>query len=121
MYAWITSFWKSYDPISGPARNAPNNGVHIKQIMEQKPKEIEASSNITETQLQLKISKLKKIPPPTNKKCYKSPIMTEFDNIFSMGTKAYLDKIKNNRKRLNYITAIAAPTEGRNCKLSNGI
>lgn len=39
MFSWITSWWSS-SAISGPARNAPNEGKNIKEIIDQKPAEV---------------------------------------------------------------------------------
>jgi hypothetical protein len=39
MFSWISSWW-STSAISGPARNAPNEGKNIKEIISQKPAEV---------------------------------------------------------------------------------
>lgn len=63
MLSWITSFW-STQPV-GPARNAPNDGVGIKKIIENKPAQVVLLSN---EDVVNKLNSLKPIPeraPPS--------------------------------------------------------
>ncbi len=94
MFAWITEwFYTVYSgPVSGPARNAPNNGVNIKKYIEEKPPEVKI---ITDDEVQQALENLKPIPIVDKPVNYTSPLMAEFNNVFAMGYKTYFEKKKS--------------------------
>jgi len=94
MFNWISCFW-SDGSFTGPARNAPNNGIDIKKIFDQRPLQVIC---VSESQIKTELSKLRKttinaIPPLL----HQPPIMKEFDNVFSQGYKQYFIARKLNK------------------------
>ena len=92
MISWISEWL--YAIYSGPARNAPNNGVNIKKYIEQKPPDI---NTITSDDVKEAIDKLKPvvvIDKPLGY-TYTSPLMAEFNTVFTMGYKNYFEKKKS--------------------------
>ena len=94
MLSWVTSLWSS-GSFTGPARNAPNNGVDIKKLFDQRPKQVIAVSNV---QIQTTLKGLKKtetnsVPPISDK----PEIMKEFDCVFDHGYREYFIFLKNQR------------------------
>lgn len=54
MFSWVTSWWKSKSTpiqgtILGPARNAPNDGINIKEFIEEQSKQVISSEIISTT------------------------------------------------------------------------
>lgn len=54
MFSWVTSWWKSKSTpiqgtILGPARNAPNDGINIKEFIEEQSKQANSSEIISTT------------------------------------------------------------------------
>ena len=92
---WLSS-WFTNSEFSGPARNAPNNGINIKNLLNACPQKMVA---VTEVELTQTITKLRKtktnaIPPLSEK----PKIMQEFDQVFENGYKAYFESLKQSRK-----------------------
>lgn len=95
MLSWVTSWWSS-GTFTGPARNAPNNGVDIKKFFDQRPKQV---ITVTSVEIQTTLKGLKKaetnaVPPASNK----PPIMKEFDSVFDQGYKEYFVVLKKQRE-----------------------
>lgn len=103
MLAWVSSLWLS-EGFSGAARNAPNNGINIKTLFDQRPKQVMTVSEeeVRETLKSLKKTVINAVPPLSQK----PPIMAEFDEVFTMGHKEYFE-----RKRLNRLNKVKNQAE----------
>ena len=94
MISWFTD-WIYSVVYSGPARNAPNDGINIKKYIEEKPPNIKT---ITPDELTSIIVKLHKIEPNSHKPTpYISPIMNEFQTVFNIGCLNYLEQKRKSR------------------------
>ncbi len=89
MLSWITDWL--YTVYSGPARNAPNNGVNIKKYIEEKPVDIKT---ITSQDVKEALDNLKPVGPIEKPRNYTSPLMNEFNTVFTMGYKNYFENKK---------------------------
>lgn len=92
---WVSSLWLSSGSFTGPARNAPNNGIDIKKLFDQRPTQV---ITLTQEQVQIELKKLRPtktnaIPPIS----HKPPIMQEFDDVFNQGYKNYFEILRNKR------------------------
>ena len=90
MISWISEWL--YAIYSGPARDAPNNGVNIKKYIEDKPPDIKT---ITCDDVKEAIDKLKPVTIKDKPLIYTSPLMAEFNTVFDMGYKNYFQKKKS--------------------------
>ncbi len=93
MISWITDWL--YTVYSGPARNAPNNGVNIKKYIDEKPPDVKT---ITSEDVKEALNNLKPISATEKPMIYTSPLMNEFNTVFTMGYKNYFEqkkKLKN--------------------------
>ena len=95
MFAWVTNWL--YTVYSGPARNAPNNGVNIKKFIEEKPPEIKT---ITQEDIVEALDHLKPVQQIQKPVVYSSPLMEEFNTVFNLGYKEYFEKRKSSKKLL---------------------
>jgi len=98
MLDWFSSFWTDYS-LYGPARNAPNNGINIKDLLQQRPQRVIC---LTPEEVQHKLStlrptKINAIPPIQNK----NPIMKEFDEVFNQGYQNYFIERKLKLQKYN--------------------
>ena len=119
MISWISD-WIYTIIYSGPARNAPNDGKNIKQILEQKPPDINAITANDLLYLKEKLKKVEEVPKkedyymkPLAKDLklaktklnkvttndlrapfYTSPLLNEFNTVFNMGYMQYLSAKK---------------------------
>lgn len=92
MFSWITEWFYTYTtPVTGPARNAPNNGVDIKKYIEDKPLEVKM---ITCEEVKDALEKLKPVVNNEKPAIYTSPLIAEFNQVFDMGYKNYFEKKK---------------------------
>lgn len=105
MLSWFTSFWTD-ELSSGPARNAPNNGFNIKEIFDQRPKQVITLSaeEVQEKLRSLKPTVINANPPVSNK----PPLMKEFDDVFTSGYKEFLEaqRKKRSEKMQQHISVI---------------
>lgn len=90
MSSWVDYLksWVSTDVIyGGPARNAPNGGVNIRVILDQRPKQVMCvdQDTVVSTLKSLKKTIINAQPPISNK----PPLMKDFDNVFEMGYKEF--------------------------------
>lgn len=95
MFSWITEwFYTVYSSptITGPARNAPNNGLDIKKYIEEKPPDIKM---ITSDDVKEQLEKLKPVVHNEKASVYTSPLITEFNEVFNVGYKEYFQKKKS--------------------------
>ena len=94
MFSWITEwFYTVYStPVTGPARNAPNNGVDIKKYIDEKPLEVKI---ISTQDVQEALIKLKPIPLVEKPSKYTSPLIAEFNKVFDMGYQNYFEQKKS--------------------------
>ncbi len=95
MFSWITEwFYTVYSSptITGPARNAPNNGLDIKKYIEEKPPDVKM---ITSDDVKGQLGKLKPVVPIEKANVYTSPLITEFNQVFDLGYKTYFQKKKS--------------------------
>jgi hypothetical protein len=118
MISWITSF--IYNTIySGPARNAPNDGINIKKYIDEKPPEVKLISGDDLIQIKQQLKKVEEQPIKTmsffsisqkdllqaksklNKVNQKhtiednqSPLQREFNAVFQIGYKNYFEQKK---------------------------
>jgi hypothetical protein len=91
MIGWISSFW-TYQYTSGPARNLPENVTKVKEFFDQRPTQVMLLSS---EEVVKKLASLR--PTITNANppmAFKSPIMSEFDSVFSMGVANYFAQRK---------------------------
>lgn len=102
MFAWLASWFYTTD-YSGPARNAPNNGVSIKKYIEEKPQEVNI---ITQEDIINAKNKLHKVEPNNKSTIYKSPLLQEFDQVFQMGYQTYFEA---KRKKEQNVATIFDP------------
>jgi len=118
MLQWIKDYIY-YTIYSGPARNAPNNGINIKKFIEDKPPDIklitgddlvQAKNKLkTNTSQQLKTNsfftvttkdllqakhQLHKTTNQKNTIKKDSPLLEEFNMVFKMGYKEFFDQRK---------------------------
>jgi hypothetical protein len=95
MLGWATSWWSS-ENFTGPARNAPNSGINIRQLFDQKPTQVMILSQeqVIEVISGLRPTKINAMPPLSDK----PPIMKDFDNVFECGYKNYFQQLKEQRK-----------------------
>lgn len=96
MFYWIVDWF--YGSYSGPARNAPNSGHDIKKFIENKPPEV---TLISPEDINNVIQKLNKVPEIEKSSFSATPLMTEFNNVFSMGYKQYFEEKKLKKMNLN--------------------
>jgi hypothetical protein len=94
MFAWLASWFYTTD-YSGPARNAPNEGLDIKKYIEEKPPEVKI---ITQEDIINAKNKLHKVEPNNKSSIYKSPLLKEFDNVFAVGYKIILKQEEKKNK-----------------------
>ncbi|CAH6420357.1 Hypothetical protein HVR_LOCUS1172 [uncultured virus] len=94
MLAWVSSLWLS-GSFTGPARNAPNNGIDIKKLFDQRPTQvITVSEEVVKTTLKgLRKTVTNAVPPLSNK----PPLMKEFEDVFSTGYKDFFIRQKEAR------------------------
>lgn len=91
MIAWLSSWF--YSPvISGPARNAPCAGIDIKKFIEAKAPEM---TFITESDIVNAKKSLVHVEQKQTSVTYTSPLMAEFNSVFEMGYKNYLERKKS--------------------------
>ena len=88
---WVSSWW-SVGSFTGPARNAPNNGIDIKKLFDQRPKQVIllSADEVKQELKKLRPTKINAIPPISNR----PPIMQEFDNVFNQGYKQFFEARK---------------------------
>lgn len=94
MFNWITSWWTN-GLLSGPARNAPNDGVGIKELIAQKPPQV---VSVTDSDLKQAIDNLKKAE--INLISFvsdKPPVLLELHKVFGTGNKDFFSVIKQKR------------------------
>jgi len=119
MLSWITNYF--YTWYAGPARNAPNDGINIKKLIESKPdlkllavdeltktknnlkkveqtKKISSYFCITPQDLQKTKSKLNHCQKEPLKMSNGPPLIQEFDTVFKMGYKNFLEQKRLNKK-----------------------
>lgn len=90
MFSWFDMFSSTF--FSGPARNAPNNGVNIKEILTKADKGSEISQELIVNTL----NSLKKTIINNDRPLfYRSPLLCELDEVFGKGNKIYF---KNNKR-----------------------
>lgn len=118
MLQWIKDYIY-YTIYSGPARNAPNDGVNIKKFIENKPSDVklisgqdllEAKNKLkTNDNSLIKVNTFFSVTPKEliNVKCQlktntnikminknNTPLMEEFNTVFKMGYKNYFEQRK---------------------------
>ncbi len=93
MLSWISSLWTT-GLFSGPARNAPNNGVGIKSLIDQKPAQV---VGISDAELKVAIDNLKKTEPNTPYVSDQPPVLIELNKVFGMGNENFFEAIKAKR------------------------
>lgn len=83
MSSWLSWFTGNSLIFSGPATEAPNVGVNIKILLDQRPKAvmIASQSEIVDALSKLKKTEINSVPPISNR----PPIMKEFDQVFALG------------------------------------
>ena len=103
MLNWVSSWW-SVGSFTGPARNAPNNGIDIKKFFDQRPTQVISLSaeEVKQELSKLRPTKINAIPPL----CVKPPLMAEFDNVFNTGYKEYFEARKRKRIEAKTVNAV---------------
>ena len=92
MFSWITEWFYTYStPVTGPARNAPNNGVDIKKYIDEKPVDVIIITCADVKEAKENLKPVVNVEKPTN---YTSPLIAEFNQVFEMGYKNYFDQKK---------------------------
>lgn len=91
MFAWLSS-WFHTPVISGPARNAPCADGDIKKFIEAKAPEM---AFITKDDIVNAKKSLVHIEQQSTTSYYTSPLMAEFNSVFQMGYKNFLEKKKS--------------------------
>jgi len=102
-FGWITSFWQT-DSFTGPARNAPNNGIDIKKIFDQRPTQVMtlSQSEVQEELKKLRPTKINAVPPLS----HKPPIMKEFDDVFKDGYKAFFEARRKKQSGVEIVDTV---------------
>jgi hypothetical protein len=98
MLEWITSWWWSAGTFTGPARNAPNEGKNIKEIIDQKPEQI---NMLTSSELQNVRQRLRKTEtngPKPNLNKSPATVLEELGNIFEKSPNNYFELIRKKRE-----------------------
>ena len=106
MLSWVTTWW-SAGSFTGPARNAPNNGIDIKKLFDQRPTQVMTltQAEVIKEREKLRPTKINAIPPISNR----PPIMQEFDDVFTQGYKEYFEFLRKKRQvRQNIDTVVVA-------------
>lgn len=103
MLGWVSSWW-SVGSFTGPARNAPNNGIDIKKLFDQRPTQVIL---LSETEVKQELKKLRPtktnaVPPLSTK----PPLMQEFDDVFNKGYKDYFEARKNKRIKVETLNTV---------------
>jgi|SRR5437016_579699 len=102
MLSWITSWWvtspsSTEGSFTGPARNAPNNGENIKQLLEEKPQMMNLTI-ITNIEIQNARQRLKS-PVSHNVPDKPRPltVLQQLAEIHERGSTNYFESIKKRR------------------------
>ena len=108
MLDWVGSWW-SAGSFTGPARNAPNDGINIKKLFDQRPKQV---ISLTEAEVKQELKKLRPtkinaVPPLS----HKPPIMQEFEDVFANGYKNYFESRKKRLTKANTETTLDVSAE----------
>lgn len=90
MINWIYE-WLYSSVAYAPARNAPNEGVDIKKFIESKPDDVVM---ISAEEINHVKQKLNKIPEVQKTSFTGTPLIEEFNTVFSMGYKNYFEQKK---------------------------
>lgn len=96
MFSWVTSFW-SKTHVSGPARNAPNNGENIKTIIDNKPPTV---VSVTQKEIENTIKNLRKTVINEPYKSAPSSLELELASVFELGNSNYFELMRIKRKNL---------------------
>ncbi len=99
--SWLfTGLW-SNTFFAGPARNAPDNGINVKELLKTAPP---TCGLVSAEQVQEIKSALKPITPNKPYVSPKPPLIADFDRVFSMGIERYFDELKRRQNNLTAIT-----------------
>lgn len=95
MFGWVTSWW-SAGSFTGPARNAPNDGKNIKELFDQRPKQVMilTQEQVVTIRMNLRKTRTNATPPLSQK----PPIMAELDTVFGQGNDSYFDMVRKRRE-----------------------
>lgn len=103
--SWLfTGLW-SNTFFAGPARNAPDNGINVKELLKSAPP---TCGLVSAEQVQEIKSALKPITPNKPYVSPKPPLIADFDRVFSMGIDRYFDELK--RRQNNPPTIVPETT-----------
>lgn len=94
MLSWVSSWWINRS-LSGPARNAPNDGKNIKEIMEQKPANVLLVSPNEINNIRNKLKKTVQNEP------YRSEtpkLLLDLNNVFNQGNDKYFETVRKRRE-----------------------
>ena len=116
MLGWVGSWW-SVGSFTGPARNAPNDGINIKKLFDQRPKQVITLSEaeVKQELKKLRPTKINAVPPLT----HKPPIMQEFEDVFANGYKNYFEARKKRLSNVNTETLTPVSCEDEISPSSN--
>lgn len=86
---------KEEDNFTGPARNAPNEGINIKTVLQQQLSQVIVVSgdDLSKVINRLRKTKINANPPPS----HEVPIHQELKNIFEGGKSLYFESIRKKR------------------------
>jgi len=98
MFNWVSSWWTNKS-ISGPARNAPNDGKNIKELIDQKPTNVVLVSPNEINNVRIK---LKKTIPNTPFRSETPKLFVDLENVFSQGNDKYFQNIRKHREENKY-------------------
>lgn len=109
MFGWVTSWW-SAGSFTGPARNAPNDGKNIKELFDQRPKQVMilTQEQVVTIRKNLRKTQTNATPPLSQK----PPIMAELDTVFGQGNDSYFDMVRK-RRELAKLNAKSSVTDSK--------
>lgn len=93
MLGWVSNWWTTAS-FTGPARNAPNGGKGIKDLFDQRPKQVIVLTDAQIKQVRTGLRKAETNSTPAE--LHESPILQELDNVFKQGTKNYFSTVQKN-------------------------
>jgi hypothetical protein len=94
MFEWVSLWWTNKS-LSGPARNAPNDGKNIKELIEQKPDTVLL---VSQSEINNIRNKLKKTVQNEPYKTETPKLFLDLNKVFQQGNDKYFENIRKKRE-----------------------
>lgn len=95
MLSWVSSWWTNKS-LSGPARNAPNDGKNIKELLQQKPVSIPL---LSQQEISNARNNLKKITPNKPYESEPGQLKIALTQVFAQGNETYFNNFRKRREQ----------------------